>query len=75
MVKSPQTVCYEVQGEVRKMAGAIEDREVTVRVSPEVAKALKTTEASIIAELETSLKKDMVIKSDPLFPQERFDIF
>ena len=75
MVKSPQTVCYEIQGEAPKMAGAIEDPEMTVRVHPVVAKALKTTEASIIAELESSLKKDVVIKSDPLFPQDRFDIF
>ena len=75
MVKSPQTVCYEIQGEARKMAGAIEDPEITVRVHPAVAKALKTTEASIVDELESSLKKDVVIKSDPLFPQERFDIF
>ena len=75
MVKSPQTVCYEIQGEAPKMAGAIEDPEMTIRVHPVVAKALKTTEASIIAELESSLKKDMVIKSDPLFPQDRFDIF
>lgn len=75
MVKSPQTVCYEIQGEARKMAGAIEDAEITFRVNPAVAKALKTTEASVIDELESSLKKDVVIKSDPLFPQERFDIF
>ena len=75
MVKSPQTVCYEIQGEARKMAAAIEDPEITVRVHPAVAKALKTTEATIVDELESSLKKDIVIKSDPLFPQERFDIF
>jgi ribonuclease G len=75
MVKSPQTVCYEIQGEARKMAGAIEEAEITFRVSPAVAKALKTTEASIVDELESSLKKDVVIKSDPLFPQDRFDIF
>ena len=75
MVKSPQTVCYEIQGEARKMAGAIEDPEITVRVHPAVAKALKTTESTVIDELEASLKKDVVIKSDPLFPQERFDIF
>lgn len=74
MVKSPQTVCYEIQGEARKMAAAIEDPEITVRVHPRVAKALKTTEASVVEELESSLKKDIVIKSDPLFPQERFDI-
>ncbi len=75
MVKSPRTVCYEIQGEARKMAGAIEDPEITFRVNPAVAKALKTTEASIVDELESSLKKDVVIKTDPLFPQERFDIF
>ncbi|MDE2667447.1 MAG: Rne/Rng family ribonuclease [Acidobacteriota bacterium] len=75
MVKSPQTVCYEIQGEARKMASAIEDPEITIRVHPRVAKALKTTEASVVDELESSLKKDLVIKSDPLFPQERFDIF
>ena len=75
MVKSPQTVCYEIQGEARKMAGAIEEAEITFRVSPAVAKALKTTESSIVDELESSLKKDVVIKSDPLFPQDRFDIF
>lgn len=75
LVKSPRTVCYEIQGEARKMAGAIEDPEITFRVNPAVAKALKTTEASIVEELESSLKKDVVIKSDPLFPQERFDIF
>ncbi len=75
MVKSPQTVCYEIQGEAQKMAGAIEDPEITVRVHPVVAKALKTTESSVVDELESSLKKDVVIKSDPLFPQDRFDIF
>ena len=75
MVKSPRTVCYEIRGEARKMAGAIEDAEITFRVNPAVAKALKTTESSVVEELESSLKKDVVIKSDPLFPQERFDIF
>ena len=75
MVKSPRTVCYEIRGEARKMAGAIEDAEITFRVNPAVAKALKTTESSVVDELEASLKKDVVIKSDPLFPQERFDIF
>ena len=69
MVKSPRTVCYEIQGEARKMAGAIEDPEITVRVHPSVAKALKASEATIVDELESSLKKDVVIKSDPLFPR------
>jgi len=75
MVKSPQTVCYEIQGEVKKMAKLLDNREITVRVSPEVAKALKTDEASVVSEIEASLKKEVVIKSDPLLHQEHFDIF
>jgi Ribonuclease G/E len=75
MVKSAQTVCYEIQGEVKKMAKTLENKEVTIRVSPEVAKALKTTEISVIQEIEASLRKDLVIKTDPLLHRERFDIF
>ena len=75
MVKSPQTICYEIQSEVKKMAKLLENREITIRVNPEVAKELKTDEASVINEIESSLKKEVIIKSDPLLHQERFDIF
>ena len=75
MVKSPQTICYEIQGEVKKMAKFLENREITLRVHPEVAKVLKTNEASVINEIESSLKKEVIIKSDPLLHQEHFDIF
>ncbi len=75
MVKSPQTICYEIQGEIKKMAKLLDNREVTIRANPEVAKALKTAEASVINEIEASLKKEVIIKSDPLLHQEHFDIF
>ncbi len=75
MVKSAQTVCYEIQGEVKKMSKALDGREITIRVSPEVGKALKTTEASVITDMEALLKRDIIIKTDPLLHPERFDIF
>jgi ribonuclease G len=75
MVKSPQTICYEIQSEVKKMAKLLENREITIRVNPEVAKELKTDEASVISEIESALKKEVIIKSDPLLHQEHFDIF
>jgi Rne/Rng family ribonuclease len=75
MVKSPQTVCYEIQGEIKKMAKLLDNREITIRANPEVAKALKTAEASVINEIEASLKKEVIIKSDPQLHQEHFDIF
>ena len=75
MVKSPQTICYEIQGEVKKMARFLENKEITLRVHPEVGKVLKTNEASVINEIESTLKKEVIIKSDPLLHQEHFDIF
>jgi len=75
MVKSAQTVCYEIQGEVKKMAKSLDGKEITVRVSPDVAKALKGPERSVIEDMETLLKRDIVIKTDPLLHPERFDIY
>ncbi|MFN8007137.1 MAG: Rne/Rng family ribonuclease [Terriglobia bacterium] len=75
MVKSAQTVCYDIQAEAKKMGRTLENREITIRVSPEVAKALKSTEISVLHEIESVLKKEVVIKSDPLLSQEHFDIF
>jgi ribonuclease G len=75
MVKSPQTICYEIQGEAKKMAKMLENKEITIRVNPLVAKSLKGEEASVINEIETTQRKEVVIKSDPLLHQEQFDIF
>jgi len=74
-VKSPTTVCYEILSEARKMAGQIEGKIMTVRVNPEVAKLLKSREGTLVSELESLTQKDVIIKSDPVVEQERFEIF
>jgi len=74
-VKSPTTICYEILGEARKMAGQIEGSVMTLRVNPEVAKALKARDAVLVSELESLTHKDVLIKSDPVVDQERFEIF
>jgi Rne/Rng family ribonuclease len=74
-VKSPETVCYEIQSELRKMSSLLEGKEITVRVNPEVAKVLKSGEFVSLIDMEEMLKKDIVVKSDPLLHKEHFDIF
>ena len=73
--KSPETICYEIQQEIKKMTHLLEGKEITVRVNPEIAKALKSGEYVSINELEDWTKKDIAVKSDPLLHEERFDIF
>jgi ribonuclease G len=74
-IKSVNTVCNEILAEARKMAKEIDGNIITLRVSPEVAKALKSREGGLVAELESLTKKEVIIRSDPAVHQERFEIF
>jgi ribonuclease G len=76
MVKSIPTLCYEIQAEARKMAAV--DREspnLTLRVNPEIAKALKTRESMLMDELEQTSHKHIIIQSDATLHWEQYDIY
>jgi len=75
MVKSIPTICYEIQTEARKMATDLDARSLTLRVNPEIAKALKTRESSLIEELEQVTRKSVIIQSDPTLHWEQYDIY
>jgi ribonuclease G len=75
MVKSVPTICYEIQAEARKMAGDLEASSLTLRVHPEIAKALKTREAVLVEELEQLTRKSVIIQADPTLHWEQYDIY
>ncbi len=75
MVKSVPTICYEIQAEARKMAGDMDASSITLRVHPEIAKALKTREAGLIDELEQVTRKSIIIQGDPTLHWEQYDIY
>ncbi len=75
MVKSIPTLCYEIQTEARKMAPEMDSGSVTLRVHPEIAKALKTRESALIEELERWTKKSIIIQADPTLHWEQYDIY
>ena len=75
MVKSVATLCYEIQTEARKMAPEMGLGSLTLRVHPEIAKALKTRESSLIDELEQWTKKSVIIQADPTLHWEQYDIY
>jgi ribonuclease G len=74
-VKSVGTICNEILAEARRMAQQIEGDTMTLRLNPEVARALKLREGEMLSEFESITKKDIIIKSDPNIHQERFEIF
>ena len=75
MVKSIPTICYEIQTEAKKMAADVDAQNLTLRVNPEIAKALKTRESSLIEDLEHATRKTIVIQSDPTLHWEQYDIY
>jgi ribonuclease G len=75
LVKSPQTVCYEVLEEARRLARANDGerfKQTTLRVNPEVAKALRSTERDVLVEIEAYLGS-IDVTSDEHVHQEQFD--
>ena len=75
MVKSIPTLCYEIQTEAHKMAPEMSTGSITLRVHPEIGKALKTRESSLIDELEQWTKKTVIIQADPTLHWEQYDIY
>jgi ribonuclease G len=73
-VKSVATVIGEILQEAGKIARSLEGREVVLRVHPEVAKVLKSHNNDYLQELEGILGRTVMVKSDPLLHQEKFDL-
>ena len=76
LVKSPQTICYELLEGARQLArdlnGDGKNKQVTLRINPDVAKALRTSERDVMIEIEDYLGP-IDINSDPTIHQEQFD--
>ena len=76
LVKSPQTICYELLEDARRLAkelnGNSDNKQVTLRVNTDVAKALRSTERDVLIEIEDYLGP-IDITSEPTLHQEQFD--
>ena len=73
-MKSAQTVVGEILQEAHKISKAVEGKDVLLRVSPEVARLLKSNQNSYLQELEEILGRTVFVKSDSQLHQEKFDL-
>ncbi|MCY7348011.1 MAG: Rne/Rng family ribonuclease [Pyrinomonadaceae bacterium] len=72
-VKSAQTVCYEILEESRRLSKSVDDvRQTTLRVHPDVARALNESENQVLEEIEEYLG-NVDITGDKSVHQEQFD--
>jgi len=73
-VKSVQTVLGDIMQEACKIAKAVDGGSVMLRVNPDVAKLLKSTENRYLEELEEVLGRPVLVHGDPLLHQDKFDL-
>ena len=75
LLKSPQTICYEILEQARRLSREGEgegSRQAMLRVNPDVAKALRGPERDVLNEIEDYLGS-VDINSDSGVHQEQFD--
>jgi ribonuclease G len=73
-VKSVQTVIGEILQEAQKIAKVVEGKDITLRVHADVAKVLKASDNDYLEELEEVLGRPVIVVSDALLQQEKFDL-
>jgi ribonuclease G len=73
-IKSASTICYEILLEMKKIAGELEGQGVLLRVNPDIARALKEEESSVLREMQQVLGKGVTLRPDTHLHHEQFDV-
>jgi len=73
-VKSVPTVIGEILVEAQKIAKAVDDKNVVLRVHPEVAKVLKSHRNQYLEELEGIFGRPVLVTGDASVHIEKFDL-
>ncbi len=74
-LKSVTTVVLEILKEAYKLApGMGPQKDITLRVNPEVGRTLKSRKNNYLQEIETILRSHIVVRSDLSLQRENFDI-
>jgi ribonuclease G len=74
LVKTAETVCYELFREILRDARQFEAKELLVLAGQEVVDLLLDEESTSLAELEEFIGKPIKFQIEQLYTQEQFDV-
>jgi hypothetical protein len=74
VVKSVAAICAEIQAEAREPASQNGAEMLTLRVHPDVSRALKEDKPDLVGELAEATKKKIVVEADATLAWEKFVI-
>ena len=74
MLKTPQTVCYEIFREILREARQYGADQYLILASPAVVDLLLDEEAASLGNLQEFIGKPIQLKVEPLYMQEQYDV-
>ena len=74
VVKSVQTVCYEIMREILREDRQFKAQAYTVVASSNVVELFLDEEASSLADLQEFIDRPISLRADPYYPQQQYDI-
>jgi ribonuclease G len=74
IVKSPETVCYEIFREILREARQYDTDQLLVLASQEVVDRLVDEESASLAELEAFIKRPIRLQVEPMYTQAQYDV-
>ena len=74
IVKSPETVCYEIFREILREARQYDTEQLLVLASQEVIDRLVDEESAAFAELEAFIKRPIRLQVEPMYTQAQYDV-
>ena len=74
VIKSTSTICYEILSEMQRVGDAFNGHAITLRVNPDIARALKEEERGILNDLKQVLGRELVVRPDTQLHHEQFDV-
>lgn len=73
-IKSLTTICLDLRRQLLRQRDRYRDREILLRVHPDVSQTLQKQQQSVLSELEKVLRSEILLQSDPNLHHESFDI-
>ena len=73
-IKSEETICYEIQGELQRLVSTTEKGNLTVKAHPAVIALLKGDEREIAQNVEENYRRKVRLLEDKEMHQEQFQV-
>jgi len=73
-VKTPETVCYEIQREIIRQVRQFDVRSLTVLAAQDVVDTLIDEQSDALAELETFIGVPIRLQGEYMYNQEQYDV-